>query len=81
MRNIVIHVNDETYAFTGSTTSIVVYKMSRLHIMLYIIDDSHSKFIEARVTLGCTFTIITNKLRESISTHGITDTMVSDNVM
>ena len=47
--------------------------------MLFIIVDSHTKWIDAHVTSGCTSTITTNKLRESFSTHGILDTIVSDN--
>ena len=61
---------------------------SRLHVdyagpvngnMLFIIVDSHTKWIDAHVTSGCTSTITINKLRESFSTHGIPDTIVSDN--
>ena len=37
------------------------------------------RWIDAHVTSGCTSTITTNKLRESFSTHGIPDTIVSDN--
>ena len=61
---------------------------SRLHVdyagpiggkMLLIIVDSHTKWIDAYVTSGSTSTITINRLRESFSTHGIPDTIVSDN--
>ena len=47
--------------------------------MVFIIVDSHTKWIDAHVTSGCTSTITINKLRESFSTHGIPDIIVSDN--
>ena len=47
--------------------------------ILFIIVDSHTKWIDAHVTSGCTSTITINKLRESFSMHGIPDTIVSDN--
>ena len=61
---------------------------SRLHVdyagpvngnMFFIIVDSHTKWIDAQVTSGCTYTITFNKLRESFSTHDIPYTIVLDN--
>ena len=61
---------------------------SRLHIdyagpfmgkMILVAIDAHSKWIEAHVTSGSTSTITINKLRMMFSTHGIPDTIISDN--
>ena len=61
---------------------------SRLHVdyagpvngnMLFIIVDSHNKWIDAHVTSGCTSIITINKLHQSLSTYGIPDTIVSHN--
>ena len=91
MLNIVIHVNVRDlclhwlHYIHGSLQNV---PWSRLHVdyagpvngkMLFIIVDSHTKWIDAHVTSGCTSTITINKLRESFSTYGIPDTIVSDN--
>ena len=47
--------------------------------MLFIIVDSHTKWIDAYVVSGCTSTNTIKKLSESFSTHRIPDTIVSDN--
>ena len=61
---------------------------SRLHIdyagpfmgkMILMAIEAHSKWIEAHVTSGSTSTITINKLRMMFRTHGIPDTIISDN--
>ena len=61
---------------------------SRIHIdyagpfmgkMILVAIDAHSTWIEAHVTSGSTSTITINKLRMMFSTHGIPDTIISDN--
>ena len=47
--------------------------------MILVAIDAHSKWIEAHVTSGSTPTITINKLRMIFSTHGIPDTIISDN--
>ena len=49
--------------------------------MLFIIVDSHTKWIDVHVTSGCTYTITINTLHESLHMHGIPNTIVSDNAM
>ena len=47
--------------------------------MILVAIDAHSKWIEAHVTSGSTSTMTINKLRMMFSTHGIPDTIISDN--
>lgn len=61
---------------------------SRLHIdyggpvngkMLLIIVDSHSKWIDVHSSITSTSTVTIEHLRKTFSTHGIPDSIVSDN--
>lgn len=61
---------------------------SRIHIdyagpisgrMLLIIVDSHSKWIDVHTSVGNTSTTTIEHLRKTFSTHGLPDTLVSDN--
>ena len=61
---------------------------SRLHIdycgpisgkMLLVIIDSHSKWLEVHIASMATSEISIEHLRRTFSTHGIPDTIVSDN--
>ena len=61
---------------------------SRIHIdymgpvqntMVLIIIDSYSKWIEAFPTRGSTSLITINKLKQAFATHGLPETVVSDN--
>ena len=61
---------------------------SQLHIdyagpfmgkMRLVVIDAHSKWIDTHLTSGSTSAITISKLRQSFSTHGILDVIVSDN--
>ena len=61
---------------------------SRLHIdycgplsgkMLLVIIDSHSKWLEVHISSMASSEITIERLRRTFSTHGIPDTIVSDN--
>ena len=47
--------------------------------MLLVIMDSHSKWLEVHIASTATSEITIEHLRRTISTHGIPDTIVSDN--
>ena len=47
--------------------------------MLLVIVDSHSKWIEVHTSTTSTSTVTIEHLRKTFSTHGIPDTIVSDN--
>ena len=61
---------------------------SRIHVdyagpfegkMLLLLVDAHSKWIDIHVVQSATSTATIQKMRQSFSTHGIPDVMVSDN--
>ena len=47
--------------------------------MMLVVIDAHSKWIDAHLTSGSTSAITISKLRQSFSTRGIPDAIVSDN--
>ena len=47
--------------------------------MILVVIDAHSKWIDAHHMSGSTSATTISKLRQSFSTHGIPDVIVSDN--